>query len=92
MIAPVPTQHIEAAIRSLEALKGHDRFSFQMLAVARNLDAIFGNDMFAETILDLESELGLDDSECLVCSSDCGGACDNALTYVERISPTSIAA
>ncbi len=94
----IPVVHIDAAIRALQALRAKPQMDgFDYLAMLRCIDAIEGRDALLTAISDCESELGLDDSECLACgSSSCG--CDQAyedwasLAPVTRIGPNTVAA
>ena len=80
----IPLPNIDAAIAALVALRlDPDRGSFAYLTALRCLDAIIGNDALTSEIETAESDLGLDDSECLACgASSCG--CD--AQYEDRVS------
>jgi hypothetical protein len=72
-----------------------ERESLAHLALLCAVEKIDGQGALDERIAELESDLGVgdaDEPQCLVCSTDCNGACDYALTFVERIAPGRIAA
>lgn len=74
MSAPVNPADLSAAIAALS--KVTDKSDRAWLDVLEALDRIIGNDVLADEIADWREWHGLDRGECLVCGSDCRGACD----------------
>lgn len=84
----IASSDIQAILSSAYALLAKpSRDSVEWLNLLVAIDRIEGCDALADTISDLESDLGLgnaDEPQCLACGTDCKGRCDQA--YDDRTS------